>query len=329
MPQLRKDQRSVPPFVRQYASYTTSLARFVVDLCRVTTIKGAAEISGLSWDVVKEIEKERLRRQYQCIPLRHLRHIGVDEIAVRKGHRYATIVTDLCSGRIVWVAPGRKKASLGIFLQRLKRSGACIEAVVMDLCAAYTRAMEEHLPGVPIVYDHFHVVQLMNAKLDELRRAYVRDAGNEGRRFVKGARWLVLMGAERLEQLSQDRPDYRQRLDRALEFNEPLATGYYLKEKLRLLWNLPNRDAAAQYLSDWCAEAHASGLKPLQTMAAVMAAHAAMVLAYFDHGLTNGFQEGINHKIKTLKRMAYGFRDWEFFTLKLYALHEARYKLVG
>lgn len=279
--------------------------------------------------MVKDIEKQRLRHEYRHIPLRHLRLIGVDEISIRKGYRYATIVTDLLSGRIVWVCQGRDAESFGRFLRKLRRSGAKLDAVSMDMSAAYRSAVADHFPDVHIVYDHFHIIQQMNKKLDELRMQYVRQLENQYRGTVKGVRWLVLMGSERLEKLAQTKPVYKRRLEIALAFNKPLATGYYLKEKLRLLWSLPDRHQAEQFLDEWCQQARATRLKPLHEMAALLEAHADGVLAYFTHRITNGFQEGINHKIKTLKRMAYGFRDWEFFTLKLYALHETRYQLLG
>lgn len=329
MPRVSEVEQDIPPFAEAYRSYTKSLERFVVGLCRITTIKGASMISGLSWDVVKDIEKRRLRQRYRHIPLRHLKLIGVDEISIRKGHRYATIVVDVISGHIIWVCQGRKAEDLGVFLRKLKRSGAKPRAVVMDMSAAYESAVKEYFPGVDIVNDHFHVIQQMNKKLDKLRMEYVRNLDKKYRYTVKGARWLVLMSKERLEKLSEEKPVYKERLELALEFNKPLATGYYLKEKLRLLWGLKNLSKAEKFLEDWCHEARASELGPLQEMASLLEKHAEGILAYFVHGITNGFQEGLNHKIKTLKRMSYGYRDWEFFTLKLYALHETAYTLIG
>lgn len=295
----------------------------------MTTIKGAAGISRLGWDVVKDIEKRRLRREYQHIPLRGLRWLGIDEVAIRKGHHYATIVIDLISGHIVWVGEGRQAKDLGIFLKRLKRSGARIEAFSMDMCAAYRSAVTQHFPATPIVYDHFHVVQQMNAKLDELRMQYVRDAEKKYRESVKGVRWLVLMGKEKVESLAKKKPCSRMVLRRALRLNKPLATGYYLKEDLRLLWSLPSREEGEPFLRRWCKKARASGLRPLKDMAALIERHWDGIIAYFRFRISNGPVEGVVNKIKTLKRMAYGYRDWEFFTLKLYGLHESAVELVG
>lgn len=305
------------------------MAHYVIDLCRVTTIKGTAAISGLKWDVVKDIEKRRLRKQYQRIPLRGLRWVGIDEIAIRKGHHYATIVVDLESGHIVWVGAGRQAQDLSIFLKRLKRSGARIEAFSMDMCGAYRSAVQQYFPKTPIVFDHFHVVQQMNAKLDELRRQVAREAEKKCRESIKGVRWLVLMGKEKADRLAQKRPCSRMMLRRALRLNKPLATGYYLKEELRQFWSLPNRIEGEAFLQRWCNKARVSGLQPLKEMAGLIERHWEGIVAFFCYRISNGPVEGVVNKIKTLKRMAYGYRDWEFFTLKLYGLHESVVTLVG
>lgn len=293
------------------------------------TIKGASRVSGLSWDVVKEIEKLHLKRKYKAVSLKGLRLIGVDEIAIKKGRRYATIVIDLKSGRIVWVERGRNSESLGAFLIRLKRSRAKLEAISMDMCAAYSSSVVKHFPRVPIVYDHFHVIQQMNKKLDELRMQYVREVENKHRESVKGVRWLILMNSEKVEEQSKSRPTWKMLLNRALRLNKPLAKGYYLKEKLRLLWTLPNKEEGESFLKRWCKEAKSSGLVPLQEMVSLLEKHREGILSYFSHRISNGPVEGIIHKIKNLKRMAYGYRDWDFFTLKLYSLHESKLELIG
>lgn len=278
---------------------------------------------------MKEIEKRNLRQRYRHISLKHLRFIGVDEIAIRKRHQYATIVVDLISGKIMWVAMGRNVESLKGFLRCLKRSRAKLEAVSMDMSPPYHKAVTDCFPRVSIVYDHFHIMQLMNRKLDELRMQHVRKVKSHFRGTVKGVRWLILMSAERLNQWAQEKPVYKKRLEIALHYNKPLATGYYLKEKLRLLWSLPTPQEGEAFLKDWCEEAKASRLEPLQEMAKILQRHREEILAYFKYPISNGLVEGIVHKIKTLKRMAYGYRDWEYFKLKLYALHEPRYKLSG
>jgi len=318
-----------PPFADPLRTYTHALEQYVVDLCRITTIKGAADFAGVSWDVAKDIEKRRLKGRYGKLVLKGVRYIAVDEIAVRRGHRYMTIVADLESGRILYVADGKGAKALLPFLNRVRRCRSRLRAISMDLSAAYALAVRTALPKVPIVFDRFHVVKLMNERLEELRRAHVRDTEQARRKLVKGVRFLVLMNPDTLDRHEEKRPGSKERLREALAVNEPLSKGYYLKEKLRLLWDEPTLERGEALLGEWCEEADASGVRELKRMAKTLASHRSGLLAYFNHRISSGLLEGINNKIKTLKRSAYGYRDDEFFKLKILALHEAKYKLVG
>jgi transposase len=200
-----------------------------------------------------------------------------------------------------------------------------IEAVAMDMSAAYRQAVATHLPGAKIVFDHFHVIKLFNDKLSDLRRSLYHRAEADQKKVLKGARWLLLKNPENLNA----EKDEKSRLEEALELNKPLATAYYLKEDLRRFWEQPGKRFATAFLNDWLKKAEASGVKMLQQMAKTLAAHRSGLLAYYDAMITSGPLEGTNNKIKTLKRQAYGFRDQEFFKLKILAIHESRYELVG
>jgi transposase len=319
-----------PPFADSRRTYTHQLEQLVSDLCRVTTIKAAAHFAGVSWDVAKGIEKRRLTKRYGTLSLKGVTRIAVDEIAVRRGHTYMTLVMDLDSGRILFVNEGKSAESLAPFLDRVRRARRTkITAIAMDLSAAYALAVRTALPKVPIVFDRFHVVKLLNDRLDELRRAHVRDTALAHRKLVKGVRYLVLMSPETLEEHEQRKPGSKERLRLALSVNEPLSKGYYLKEKLRLVWSEPTREAGERLLREWIEEAEATGVRELLRMAKTVSEHRDGILAYFTHRITSGPLEGVNNKIKVLKRMAYGFRDNEFFKLKILGLHEARYALVG
>ena len=176
------------------------------------------------------------------------------------------------------------------------------------------------------MFDHFHIIKLFNEKLSDLRRELFREAQDKHLKDVlKGTRWLLLMNPEHLD---PDR-DEQQRLDKALKLNAPLATAYYLKEDLRQLWQQPNWRTARKFLTSWCKRAMASGIGILQQFARTLQKHAQGILNYFKFPISTGPLEGTNNKIRTMQRQAYGFRDHEFFKLKIYALHETRYELVG
>jgi len=314
------------PFAEPRRSYTKSFERYVLELSRSMTIRDVAHHLDVGWDLVKEIQKRDLQRRYAQPKLKHLRALAIDEIAVAKGHRYLTVVLDLESGAVVFVGDGKGADALKPFWKRLRPSGAKIQAVAMDMSAAYRSAVATHLPKAKIVFDHFHVIKLFNEKLSDLRRALYREATDvQHKEVLKGTRWLLLKSAENLD----PEKDEKRRLQEALKLNEPLATAYYLKEDLRRFWEQPGKRFATTFLDGWIRRAEASGIKILQQMAKTLAAHRSGLLAYYDVMITSGPMEGTNNKIKTMKRQAYGFRDLEFFKLKILAIHETKYALVG
>ncbi len=314
------------PFADPRRSFTSAFERYALELSRRMTIRDVARHLGVGWDVIKEFQKRDLARRSAKVKLKHLRRIAIDEIAVGKGHRYLTVVMDLDSGAVVFVGDGKGADALKPFWKRLRPSRAKIEAVAMDMSAAYRGAVSAHLKEAVIVFDHFHVIKLFNDKLSELRRALYREATEVMHKEVlKGTRWLLLKNPENLDA----EKDEKRRLEEALALNKPLATAYYLKEDLRRFWEQPGKRFATAFLNDWIKRAEGSGIRMLQQMAKTLAAHRSGLLAYYDVPITSGPMEGTNNKIKTMKRQAYGFRDKEFFKLKILAIHESKYELIG
>ena len=312
-------------FADPLRSYTRAFERYALELSRMTTMDTAARHLGVSWDTIKDIQKRFLGRHFGKPKLKKLRRIGVDEIAVGKGHRYLTVVLNLDSGAVVFVGDGKGADALTPFWKRVKASRCRIEAVAMDMSAAYIEAVTRNLPDAAIVFDHFHVIKLYNEKLSDLRRELQRQAEDEQKKVLKGTRWLLLSNPDKLDK----KPDQKKRLAAALELNKPLATAYYLKEELRLFWSQDDKATAGTFLDGWLARARASGLRMLEKMANTLESHKSGLLAYYDHPISNGPLEGTNNKIKTMQRQAYGFRDMEFFKLKILAIHLTEYALIG
>jgi len=306
-------------------TYTKSFARYALELSRHMTIRDVAQHLGVGWDLIKEIQKADLQRRFKKVPLKKLRQLAIDEISIGKHGRYLTVVLDLKSGAVVFVGEGKGSQALEPFWKRLRCSRAKIQAVAMDMSPAYIKAVSERLPKAQIVFDHFHVVKLFNEKLSDLRRELYHQATDQQKAVLKGSRWLLLMNPENLNR-PRGEP---KRLKDALKLNAPLATAYYLKEDLRELWQQPDWRTARKYLTAWCARATASGIRLLQQFARTLKRHARGILNYFKFPISTGPLEGTNNKIRTLQHQAYGFRDHEFFKLKIYALHETRYELVG
>jgi transposase len=313
-------------FAEPRLRYTKSLARYALELSRLMTIKDVAEHLGISWDVIKDIQKQDLGRRFGKPKLKHVRQIAIDEISVGKGHRYLTVVLDLESGAVVHVGQGKGGDALTAFWKRLRSSGAKVQAVATDMSPAFIEAVTTHLPRAALVFDRFHVMKLYHDKLSDLRRELHREATDLLHKDVlKGTRWLLLKRPENLDPTRHEPA----RLEEALRLNRPLALAYYLKEDLAEVWEQEDGEAARTFLLDWIHQAEASGIRMLKTFAKTLRAHAWGILAYYDHPISTGPLEGTNNKIKTMKRQAYGFRDQEFLRLKIYAIHQTKYALVG
>jgi len=286
-------------------------------------LSDVAELTLLSWDTVKTIVKAHLAKDYGKPFLKGVRYLGIDEIHVGKKGRFYTIVIDLEDGRILWAKPGRGGAALRGFWRRLRLAKAKIRAVATDMSAAYWSAVLDHLPDAALVFDKFHIIKLMNERLDDLRRQMVREAEGPLKLRIKGTRFLLLRNPQNLQE------DQIPKLDEALQLNEPLLLGWYMKEELRELWNQPSRQKMESFLKDWCQKAEQTTIGQLIKMAKTLRTHATGILAYARHPITSGKLEGINNKIKTLTKRSYGFHDENFFILKLLSLHHSKYKLLG
>jgi transposase len=313
-------------FADERRSYTRTFERYALELCRYMTILDVARHLNVGWDLIKDIQKRYLHKRFSRPKLSALRQIAIDEISIGKGHKYLTVVLDLHTGAVVFVGDGNGAEALQPFWRRLKRSKARIEAVAMDMSKAYISAVKENLPAATIVFDHFHVIKLFNDKLQEFRRQLFNKAQSEmEKKVIKGTRWLLLKNPENLVE-ERNEP---QRLQKALELNQPLATVYYMKEDLRQLWSQKTKKRSARFLADWIARARVSGIGMLEKFADTLQTHCDGILAYYDYRISTGPLEGTNNKIKTMKRQAYGFRDNEFLKLKIMAIHLTKYALVG
>jgi len=311
------------PFVKGKARHTRHFAQFAIDLVHWMTVLGVARVLGVGWDLVKDIHKEHLKSKYKAPPLKDLKYLGIDEFSIRKGHSYMSIFVDLKSGRILHAVEGKAGKDITPFLKVLRRKAPKLEAIAMDMSSAFMSAVEEHLPAVAIVFDPYHVSALMNKGIEDLRREQQSQLDEEGKEVLKGSRFLLLKNYETLDQEKQSR------LDQLLQANAPLLTLHTMKEQFREFWQKDSIDEAITFLDAWCTDAENSGVKELKKIASTIMHHSHGLLNYYFHRISCGLVEGINNKIKTLKRQAYGFRDMTYFKLRLYHLHNQGYSLTG
>jgi transposase len=313
-------------FAEEKRRHTRQFERYALELAQITTTAHAAEHLSVSWDTVRDIEARHLGKKYAKPKLKHLKQIAIDEIYLGKSVKFLTVVLDLESGAIVYVGRGKGAEALDPFWKRLAGSKARIAAVAADMSPAYALAVRKHLPDAVLVNDRFHVVKLYNEMLTELRRELYREAKTQLEKDVlKGTRWLLL---KRIDNLDVDRGEPAKLL-RALELNQSLSVAYYLKEDLNEFWEQRDKAAATRFLDSWLDDAERSGIRQVQKFAKTLQQRRQSLLAWYDYPISTGPLEAVNNKIKLLNRQAFGYRDRDFFQLKLYALHNARYALVG
>lgn len=313
------------PFAEERERMTLSFKRHALELSRLTTIKDAAEHLGVSWDTIKDIQKDWLWRKFKKVKLKNIRLIGIDEVSVGRGHKYLTTVIDLETGAVVYVGDGKGADALDMFWKRLRMSKAQVKAVSMDMSKAFISAVTTNLPKAVIVFDRFHVMQLMNNALDNVRRNVQGKLDNEGRKRLKGRRWVLLKNKENLDKDKREDDS----LDEALSSQADLAAAYLMKECLRQFWDCQTKESARKFINAWITSAALSDITPLEKMARTLDSHIDGLLSWWDFQISNGPVEGTNNKIQTMKRKAYGHRDMEFLKLKIMAIHETRYELVG
>lgn len=309
--------------------YTRSLERFVIDLCRVMTIVDVAELTGLSWDTVKDIDKSYLKDLYHSVSLSSVRYLAIDEVYLGRKRKFITIVMDLETGRVIHVGQGKGKEALNGLWGRLKRCGAKIQAVATDMASGYMASVLEHLPDADLVLDHFHLVKWFNDKLSLLRRQLYHEADVLGKEVLKGSRYLLLKAPEHLKANEDQDKDERARLQAALELNQPLATAYYMKERLRLLFDCDSQHRAEHELEAWIQEAQSSTIGILVEAAKKLKVWKPFILNGYKHPISTSKLEVVNRKIGLLQRQACGYRDDEYLKLRILHVHKSNYALTG
>ena len=294
---------------------TNRLAESAARLCQHMAVKHVAQYYGLHWDQVKGIDKQWLQKTLGPVDLSGVEVIAMDEFAIQKGHRYATVIVDALSKRVLWVGRGRGRADIRPFFELLGPEGRSrIKAVAMDMNAGYLEEVRAQCPQAQIVYDLFHVVARYGHEV--IDRVRVDEANRlrqdpKGRAVVKGSRWLLLRNYGNI-----DKREDRVRLQELLAANRSLAKVYILKDDLKHLWDYHYHGAALRFWNQWYRRAIRSRIAPLVRFARNLKAHLVAILAHCHWWLSTSLLEGINNRIKVIKRVAYGFRDDEYFFLK-------------
>ena len=302
---------------------TRRLEEEIYDLCKLTTAKAVSEIYKLDWDTVKRIDKknimEKITKEWT---FENLYRISVDEYAY-SGHKCITVISNLDTRRVIYVIEGRKKEDLDRFFEIVLGRERCakIRTVAMDLCSPYRSSVEEKIPKATLVFDKFHLMRLLHEQVDEVRKQEQERLEQEGKPLLKNNKWLLLKGQEKL------REDQRQKLQELLMQNENISKSYILKEDFREFYRLDFSSIgnpadiiqrAYNYLTGWIERVKESGLEPLIKFTRTIMRWQNGVLAYFAERATSALSEGLNNKISSIQKRAYGYRDIDYFILKIY-----------
>ncbi|MGL4854323.1 MAG: ISL3 family transposase, partial [Lentisphaeria bacterium] len=288
---------------QQKCHYTKALANEILKLCKHLPLKRVAEYTNLHWGTVKEIEKNYLREKYKQVDLRNVTCIGIDEVFLGKGLGYATIVRDLESGNTLNVTPGRNAASLADFQAKLTEQGAEIDVVAIDLGNSFSSWVKKFHPNAVITYDHFHVIKLMNERLNEQRNRTLKQLNNDDKELLKGSRFLWLKNVEDLKDEDHDR------LMNLKKTFKDLGNVSMMKEALRNIYNICKNETEARICFDsWCRIANKINLPSLKQMAKTVNSKLEGILTHWWTRVTSVAMEGFNNKIGALQRRSYGFK---------------------
>ena len=297
--------------------YTKRFAFFVGRRCRETPIREVADELFLDWHTVKDLDKQYMQQQLRRAGNPSPRVIGIDEIAIGKGHQYRIVVSDLERGRPVWFGGlDRSVASLNEFFAWLGpiKCGR-IRLAVMDMWSAFRTSTLQvgNAPQATILYDKFHILKHLGEAMDKVRKREYRRLSGKDRRFIKGQRYALLTHWGNLT------AEGRAALKLLFQANARLNKAYLLKESFGQLWTYNSPFWARRFFDQWRAALRWQRLEPFERFADLVAAHWDGVEAYCheENRVPLGFVEGLNNKIRAIQRRAYGFRDEQYFRLKV------------
>jgi len=291
---------------------THRMRRYVYDLCKLLPVAQVARHLGLDPKTVKAIDKEFLEEEFGQTDYEGLSILAIDEISTGKGQQYLTVVLDYATGRVVWTGDGHHQDTLdGFFGPMTEQQRKGIQAVAIDMWDPYINRVRHYCPQALIVFDLFHVVKAYSRVIDEVRRAEVREAAGPAKKAIKGSRYLLLRNRENLK------ADQKDQLRELLELNATLNAVYVLKDQLKMIYHYQRRHAAKRALDQWIAAAEQVANPWMAKFIGTLRNHEEGILNHCKFPIGTSPLEGVNNKIKVIKRQAYGFHDNRYFGLKI------------
>jgi transposase len=297
------------PFVNFGTSFTTRYEQYIYDQCYQRTLSVVASQEVISDTVVRKVYDGYASRTVEPRGRpKAIRVLGIDEISMRKGHRdFVCVISDIDRGRVIEVLENRRKETLVAYLSALPASvKKSIRYVSIDMWEPYYQAVVEALPKrVKIVVDRFHVMKNLTAAITKCRREIQRGMSKEDRKELKGLRWVLVKNEDNLNEEEQAK------LNEMYEKCPELKICHRLKEDFRTIFEEEtSRTKAKARLKAWKKRTKKTGLKSFEGFLTTLDNWEEWILNYFSSGkITNGVVEGLNNKIKVIKRRGYGYRN--------------------
>lgn len=301
------------PFTAPYRHYTRRFEHQVYECCRETTSTYAASKFGISDKTATEIYQHVAKmKQDQLQPLLQTQIIGIDEIAMHKGHKdFVVVITDITNKRVIDVLKDRKKAALETYMRGWNEEfRKAIKFVAIDLWGPYRSIVESMLPNAKAVADRFHVMQNINKALNNCRKQAKAESTDQ--EIWKGAKYALLKNREDLT------AEQEEILCKVLKASENLRACYEFKESFRSIFNDSiDKEIASKKLSAWILDIMRREIVGYYEFVGTILNWENNILNYFEDWVSSGFVEGVNNKIKLIKRKAFGFMNFENFRIKI------------
>ena len=292
------------PWARVGSLFTRTFEDEVAWFLQKTNQTATAEYFGISWPTAGKITRRVVAEKIDKERLENLRFLGIDEINYGRPRKFLTLVVDHETRRVVWATEGQSAKSLSPFFELLgPEKCAAIEVVSIDMDAAFKKAIRDYLPKAEIVYDRFHIAQLLSRAVDEVRREQVRKAAPEQKADLKNTRYPLLKSLWNLT------PSDEQKLATVQKTNQPIYRGYLLKETFQEIFDAPSLEIADEIFCDWFAWARRSKLEPFKKLAITFKEHYHGIRLFIEKKLTNAIVEGFNSKVRMISHRAFGFHS--------------------
>lgn len=307
-------------WLKSHSRFTKRFGEHVFRLTSITTNQEAGWFLGLDDERVYRIDKESLEEKAneKLEPIPPAINMSVDEVSYRKYHKYLTNVIDTDLRLIIWNAKGRKAEVLSCYYKGIGEE-AClkIESVAMDGARTYISSTQAHAKNAMIVYDKFHIIQKLNKTVDAVRKSELRKARKDNDKelieFANSKQRFILF--KKKNKLTDNQS---KRLEALCQLNEPIYKAMLLKESFLNIYNPENINEEETLLKDWLKDAAESSLEAFQELSRSFTDKMQFILNWFKKRISSAISEGFNNKIKRLKRMAYGYRDIDYFRLKIH-----------